>query len=240
MSELVLDEVESDVEDDHEEREQIKRRGKDINWVLEDHYSNENDFMDSEFKNEMDKELTQKKRYRTNDSWAEHWVCKYFNKRGYLPCPRQLKVHYPHTCREIVIWSNEKNHLHLENVNYKTDIKYHWTIEQENIIRECIKNGRNNSLILTELKKKGASSAGLWPSLAQVGVKKRYIKKSLRKYVINDYNKMREICERNSTIPEDDHEAYIPFFTLTLQILLILILLLFGLQKIWRRGFQKK
>ena len=58
MSELVLDEVESDVEDDHEEREQIKRRCKDINWVLEDHYSNENDFMDSEFKNEMDKELT--------------------------------------------------------------------------------------------------------------------------------------------------------------------------------------
>ena len=72
MSELVLDEVESDVEDDHEEREQIKRRGKDINWVLEDHYSNENEFMDSEFKNEMDKELTRKKRYRTNDSWAEH------------------------------------------------------------------------------------------------------------------------------------------------------------------------
>ena len=92
MSELVLDEVESDVEDDHEEREQIKRRGKDINWVLEDHYSNENNFMDSEFKNEMDKELTRKKRYRTNDSWAEHWVCKYLNKRGYLPCPRQLKV----------------------------------------------------------------------------------------------------------------------------------------------------
>ena len=58
MSELVLDEVESDVEDDHEEREHIKRRGKDINWVLEDHYSNENDFIDSEFKNEMDKELT--------------------------------------------------------------------------------------------------------------------------------------------------------------------------------------
>ena len=176
MSELVLDEVESDVEDDHEEREQIKRRGKDINWVLEDHYSNENDFMDSEFKNEMDKELTRKKRYRTNDSWAEHWVCKYFNKRGFLPCPRQLKVHYPHTCREIVIWSNEKNHLHVEDVNYKTDIKYHWTIEQENIIRECIRNGRINSLILTELKKKGASLAGLWPSLAQVGVKKRYIK----------------------------------------------------------------
>ena len=66
--------------------------------------------------------------------------------------------------------------MHVEDVNYKTDIKYHWTIEQENIIRECIKNGRNNSLILTELKKKGASSAGLWPSLAQVGVKKRYIK----------------------------------------------------------------
>ena len=68
---------------------------------------------------------------------------------------------------------------------------------------------------------------------------KKGIKKSLRKYVINDYNEMREICERNSTIPEDDHEAYIPFFTLTLQILLILILLLFGLQKIWRRGFKK-
>ena len=51
MSELVLDEVEGDVEDDHEEREHIKRRGKDINRVLEDHYSNENDFMDSEFKN---------------------------------------------------------------------------------------------------------------------------------------------------------------------------------------------
>ena len=61
MSELVLDEVESDLEDDCEEREQIRRRGKDIDWVLEDHYSNENDFIYSEFKNEMDKEMTQKK-----------------------------------------------------------------------------------------------------------------------------------------------------------------------------------
>ena len=61
MSELVSDEVESDVEGEYEEREQIKRRGKDINWVLEDHYSNENDFMDSEFKSEMDKEMTRNK-----------------------------------------------------------------------------------------------------------------------------------------------------------------------------------
>ena len=58
MSEWVLDEVESLVEDDHEEREQIRRRGKDIDWVLEDHYSNENNYMNSEFKNEMDKEMT--------------------------------------------------------------------------------------------------------------------------------------------------------------------------------------
>ena len=66
--------------------------------------------------------------------------------------------------------------MNVEDVNYKTDIKYHWTIEQENIIRESIKNGRNNSRILTELKEKGASSAGLWPNLAQVWLEKRYMK----------------------------------------------------------------
>ena len=100
----------------------------------------------------------------------------------------------------------------MEDPNYTTACMYHWTLTQESILKESILNGRNNSRILTELKEKGASSAGKWPSLAQVGVKKRNMKKALRKYNITDYNMMREICERNSGVPDDDHEVYIPFF----------------------------
>ena len=99
----------------------------------------------------------------------------------------------------------------MEDPIYTTACKYHWTLTQESIIKESILNGRNNSRILTELKEKGASSAGRWPKLAKVGVKKINMKKALRKYNMSDYNMMREICERNSGVLDDEHEVYIPF-----------------------------
>ena len=189
-----------------------KYRGKDIDWVLIDQWPNKSEFSLSSYNTELKTEMNMKKRYKTENSWAEHWVCKFNNKRGFHPCLRQFKINYPHTCHEIVLWTNQKEHSHIEDINYKTDKKYHWTVSQENLIRECIHNGHNNARILNCLKEKGASSAGIWPSLAQVGVKKRNMKKSQRKYVINDYNKMKEICERNSSVPDNEHEPYVPFF----------------------------
>ena len=114
ISELIVnDEDISNEEEVYEEVvEPVRRRGKDINWMLQDHWKNNDDFLESDFKKELNEVMKKKKGYRTEDAWSEHWVCKFYDKRGFYPCPRQMKIHYPHTYHEIILWTNDENHSH--------------------------------------------------------------------------------------------------------------------------------
>ena len=65
---------------------------------------------------------------------AENWDRKFYKLRGFHPCSRQIKIHKPHSFHEVDLWSNQQDHSHEEDPNYKTAVKYHWTIAQKNII----------------------------------------------------------------------------------------------------------
>ena len=71
-----------------------------------------------------------------------------------------------------------------------------------------------NSLILRQLKEGGAvNGSGQYPTLRQVGVKKRYMKsvKIKTNHIVNAAV-LRDYCEKNSVTPEDENKFFIPYY----------------------------
>ena len=76
-----------------------------------------------------------------------------------------------------------------------------------------IKNNVKNSLILRNLKEdKAVNGSGLYPTLGQVGVKKRYLKnKKCQDNLILNVESLREYCQVNSEPPEDENQSFVPY-----------------------------
>ena len=49
---------------------------------------------------------------------------------------------------DIVVYSNDKKHIHDEDPEYSTPINFHWTEAQKIIIRQGIRDVTTNKLIL--------------------------------------------------------------------------------------------
>ena len=154
-----------------------------------------------------------KKEWNNRESRNQNFVCKYASKRGWKYCPRQYKVCFLHKVMNIMIYCTPEEHCHEEDENYTTKENYHWTKTQEEIIIKAIKNNVKNSLILRELKEKAAvNGSNKFPTLGQVGVKKRYLKNvKCQENFIVDVHSLRNYCEKKSIVPDNDDEPFIPF-----------------------------
>ena len=59
ISELIVND--EDISNEEEVIEPIRRRGKDISWMLQDHWKNNDDFLESDFKKELNEEMKKRK-----------------------------------------------------------------------------------------------------------------------------------------------------------------------------------
>ena len=63
ISELIVndDDISNEEEVYEEVVEPVRHRGKDINWMLQDHWKNNDDFLESDFKKELNEEMKKRK-----------------------------------------------------------------------------------------------------------------------------------------------------------------------------------
>ena len=163
-----------------EEPTKSKGKGKDVIWEYSAEYKSSNEFNMSEFKKEIIETFTRRKSWQTEEAKNYNFCCKYQNKKGFKSCLRQLKICYLSTCHTVVVFSNLESHCHEEDLNYVTKKNYHWTSSQEKVIADHIKypGKNNNQIILRQFKDEGLTNgSGFYPTLAQLGTKKRNMKK---------------------------------------------------------------
>ena len=174
------DEVGFKVETDHEavEEPRKRRRGKDINWKKIASFPSKDQFDASDIKIELS-EMTRNQKYDGHDFRTEVFVCRYFRKQGWMPCKRSIRVGFPFTSYDILVWEPERNeHHHERRPDYGTDVNYHWTPAQEEFLRQLaegqreVRGGRQSlgsKGILQELRKQiMANGAGQLPTEVQV------------------------------------------------------------------------
>ena len=93
-----------------------------------------------------------------------------------------------------------EDHWHDEDLNHVTKTNNHWTGPQVEVITKHIKytGENNNQVILIQLKERSLSNgAGKYPTTAQVGNKKRNMKKPKKNYQVVIIADLVEICEKS-------------------------------------------
>ena len=172
------------VETDHQVvKEPRKRRGKDINWKKIASFPSKDQFDASDIKIELS-EMIRNQKYDGHDFRTEVFVCRYFKKKGWMSCKRSIRVGYPYTSYDILVWEPERNeHHHERRPDYGTDVNYHWTPAQEEFLRQLpegqreVRAGRQSlgsKKILQEVRKQiMANGAGQLPTEDQVARNKK-------------------------------------------------------------------
>ena len=164
-----FEDQEDEFEDAEEgQQEPVKRgRGPDKEWFEEGVFDNKASFAESEFKKNLDKEITKKCGYDTVQARLEFYCCKHSKRKAYKPCPVFKKVAYLQESFKIAVFHNDEEHIHEINPNYDTPTNFHFTPEQENIIEEGIDSHSTNFFILKKLKMRNAHTNGVFPSLLE-------------------------------------------------------------------------
>ena len=180
------DEVGFKVETDHEAvgEPRKRRRGKDINWKKIASFPSKDQFDASDIKIELS-EMTRNQKYDGHDFRTEVFVCRYFKKQGWMSCKRSIRVGFPYTSYDILVWEPERNeHHHERRPDYGTVVNYHWTPAQEEFLRQLpegqreVREGRQSlgsKKILQEVRKQiMANGAGQLPTEDQVARNEKY------------------------------------------------------------------
>ena len=157
-----------------------KRRGPDKEWFEKETFSDKTSFNESDFKKDLDNAMSKKSFYDTARGKLDFYVCKYTKRKAYKPCPVLIRVTFSQHNLKIVVFNNEEEHCHELNPNYNTPTNFHFTSEQEEIIKDCA-NDLKSVYILRKIKAKNAHTNGSFPSLSQIGTKKRNMRKQKNK-----------------------------------------------------------
>ena len=166
------DEVGFKVETDQEavEEPRKRRRGKDINWKKIASFPSKDQFDASDIKIELS-EMIRNQKYDGHDFRTEVFVCRYFKKQGWMSCKRSIRVGFPFTSYDILVWEPERNeHHHEMRPDYGTDVNYHWTPAQEEFLRQPLENKfvRKNLIHQEKRDQIMSNGAGQWPTVDQV------------------------------------------------------------------------
>ena len=156
--------------------------------------------------------MTKKSSYDTVQARLEFYCCKHSKGKAFKPCPVFKNVAYLQESYKIAVFHNDdEEHLHELNPNYDTPTNFHFTPEQEKIIEEGIDSNSSNLFILKKIKQRNAHTNGFFPSLLQVGTKKKNMSKHKVKYNIVSYEAIEKYAESNQDVPKDEDKCYVAF-----------------------------
>ena len=209
------DEIEDDTEGSLGLPEKTgKSRGKDIEWIEIARYEDKAAYENSTYFLDINKYFTMRKGRENCFSDNEHFTCKYSRKRGFFKCPIQYKVHYLMTTEEVMVESNTRSHIHKEDNNYTTaGPNRHWTIEQTEIVMNCLKVETATAKTVTRaLKDENVFSDDNFPTPSQLNTKIQHCRSIIRRTIeIFDTHELRQKIEEKLEVPSYDIESYIAY-----------------------------
>ena len=188
-------------------------RGRDIDWVEIARYSDSVKYEESEYFKDIKINFTLRKARETFYADTEHFTCKFARKRGYMKCPIEFKICFLTTCEEVVVHTNCKRHVHMEDTEYSNaGPNLVWNVAQTDIVMQGVKNEASTKVIMRNLKDSNVFAEGKFPSRSQLTVKIRHCRNIIRRTIqIFDTHELRQKISEKLDIPENSTESYIAF-----------------------------
>ena len=193
--------------------------GKDISWVLVEEFDNAPKFYSSELATKINKEFTASRKRQFQYAQVTDYRCKFARKKQYQPCPWKLRVLFLSHCQSVRVESSEHCQDHIHQV--KTDINstgttsgnYLWTPEMNNYVQQCINNHGKPKVLLRNLEDAGCFENYPRPTMTQLYNKIHAVKNSLKcSPSVGDTFELRQLINNHLEVPEDFHDAYVPFY----------------------------
>ena len=185
----------------------LKVRGKDLEWVETHKFANSTEYKDSDIAKQLEKEFTVRKNREFAYADVLIYHCRFSRKVGYLACPWQIKVSFLTHSSEVIVESldglvGHKHDEDPESVN-KTGAVFKWTEDQNSIIEGCLKIQKNTKP--NYIKRK--------PSQVQLYNKIAATKKKLfpSDNILNTYQFRQRIADELA-VPESEVKGFVPYW----------------------------
>ena len=194
-------------------------RGRDIVWVEVGVFTTAPDYFASDLCKNISKNYTATRKRQFNYAEIIEYRCKYARKLGFLPCPIKMRVLFLSHCQEVRIETSHEcqDHQHEEEapslLNNKKSSNYRWSSRMNDIIEQCVSNHGKPKVAMRNMEQAGCFLNINRPTMEQVYNKMAAVKKSLNKNPeLTNTFEMRQLVQQHLSIPEDPHEAYIPYY----------------------------
>jgi hypothetical protein len=189
-----------------------KVRGKDVDWMQVEMFTNTEEFKTSKKKTMLDEHFTRRKNRSFAYGDVENFVCKFARKVGYVSCPLKYKVTFMSSSSEVSVECNieDETHDHQRDDDVRIDGKlFRWTDEQEKEITKSIKNHVKAAQIERRLNEKNLFQAQK-PTKQQLYNKIANTKKKIFKHqsIVNTHD-LRQRVSEHLKVPEDDVQGFV-------------------------------
>ena len=193
-------------------------RGRDIVWAEIGVFTTAPDYFESDLCKKISSDYTATRKRQFNYAEIIEYRCKYARKLRFLPCPIKMRVLFLSHCQEVRVETSHdcQDHQHEEDFQYlrnKKSSNYRWSSQMNDIIDQCVTNNGKPKVAMRNMEQAGCFQNIGRPSMEQVYNKMAAVKKLLKKNpVLTNTFEMRQIVQQHLSVPEDPHEAYIPFY----------------------------
>lgn len=193
----------------------VKVRGKDVEWVEIDKFVNVEQYNKSEVKKKLSEDFSRRKNRAFEYGDVENFVCKFARKVGFLPCPLKYKVTFMSTSFDVIVESTDatEKHNHEEDPENNLDNakQFRWNKEQTDIITEGVINHAKPNVIKRNLNNANAFGS-VKPSKVQLYKKIANTKKLVfpSQNIVNTHD-LRQRVSANLDVPESDIEGHVVY-----------------------------
>ena len=193
-------------------------RGGDRVWSELKKFDTAENFLESDLKVKIKAEFVKMRSRQFAYALVEEYLCKYGKKSGYLPCSFALKVIFASTEQTVTVETDcNAEHVHEPDPLYGQALgekhTYRWTAKMNEIIMQTIST-RKPQVALQNMKAKGCfDHLHPEPSMEQLYNKVAGMKKTLNPHPkVNTTHDMRQFIEKHLVQPEDENDAFIPYY----------------------------
>ena len=215
------EEEDEDLNEDYERRtvrvnaDGKRMRGKDLSWTKKFVFNNMRAFEQSNFLVELKETHTSKRKREYEYAEVHNFVCKYFQKKGFISCQQETRIIFPSDSFEVII-QEANRHEHIRDADYiDKSVGHRWSRQATDIIVTGIKNGAVPKVIQRNLREANVFTDSVEPSIFQLNNKIAYLKRSLKlNEHIHNTHEMRQKIVNHIKVPDIDAEGYIPHYVI--------------------------
>lgn len=192
----------------------VKVRGPDKDWVEVERFSNAEEYDKSEVASKLKREFSCRKNREYEYADVLEYECKFKRRVGYKPCPLKMRVSFLSHNSEVTVEGLEDlvEHVH-EEVESLTDTSsnYRWTDEMTKIISTHVYKKPNQ--IKRLLKNANVFVGRKLPTQQQLYNKVAATRKQvLPSRSVRNTHELRENIAEYLGEPKTDLEAFVPFY----------------------------